>query len=90
MFGGLDWWYHVNMKDITVSIDEDTYRRVHVRAAERDTTVSELVRRFLSELAAGEKDTERLKREECALRARIVGFRAGDRLSREDAHGRGA
>ena len=43
------------MKDITVSIDEDTYRRIHVKAAEQDTSVSELVRRFLSELAAGRK-----------------------------------
>lgn len=78
------------MKDITVSIDEDTYRRIHVKAAEQDTSASELVSRFLSELAAGEKDTERLKRDECALRARIVAFRASDCVSREDAHGRGA
>jgi hypothetical protein len=45
-------------------------------------------RRFLTELASGESATERLKREEHELRARIVAFSAGDRLPREDAHGR--
>jgi hypothetical protein len=54
------------------------------------TSVSALVKRFLAELAAGESDTERLKREERALRERISAFIARDRLSREDVHERGA
>ena len=78
------------MKNITVSIDDEVYRRARVKAAEQDTSVSALVARFLADLAADESDVERLKREERALRARIGTFRAGDRLSREDAHGRGA
>jgi hypothetical protein len=78
------------MKNITVSVDEDTYRRARMKAAEQDTSVSALVRRFLIELAAGESDGERLKREERELRACISAFRAGDRLLREDVHGRGA
>jgi hypothetical protein len=61
-----------------------------MKAAEQDTSVSALVRRFLAELAAGESDVERLKREERGLRARILAFRAGDRLTREDVHGRRA
>ena len=61
-----------------------------MKAAERDTSVSALVKRFLTELASGESDAERLKREERELRARIVTFSAGDRLTREDAHERGA
>ncbi len=60
-----------------------------MKAAERDTSVSALVKRFLTELASGESDAERLKREERELRARIVTFRASDRLLREDAHERG-
>jgi plasmid stability protein len=78
------------VKNITVSIDDETYRRARIRAAEQDTSVSALVKRFLAELASGESDRERLKREERDLRSRITGFRAGDRLSRDDAHGRNA
>jgi len=59
-----------------------------MKAAERDTSVSALVKRFLAELAANESDAGRLKREERALRERINTFRAADRLSREDVHGR--
>jgi hypothetical protein len=78
------------MKNITVSIDDETYRRARVKAAEQDTSVSALVKHFLAELAAGESDTERLKREERALRERIGTFTAGNRLSRDDVHDRGA
>lgn len=76
------------MKNITVSVDDETYRRARVKAAERDTSVSALVKRYLTELAAGESDVERLKREERALRERISSFRGADRLPREDAHSR--
>jgi phage shock protein A len=76
------------VKNITVTVDDETYRKARVKAAERDTSVSGLVKRFLTELAAGESDAEQLKRQERALRERIVAFRAGDRLSREDVHRR--
>jgi hypothetical protein len=76
------------MKNITVSVDEETYRRARIMAAERETSISALVKRFLVELASGESDNSRLEREERELRARIHNFRAGDRLSRDDAHGR--
>lgn len=39
------------MKDITVSIDEETHRLARVRAAELDTSVSALFREYLRELA---------------------------------------
>jgi hypothetical protein len=77
------------MKNITVSVDEDTYRRARMKAAEQDTSVSALVKRFLTELASSESDYERLKREEKELRARIHGFSARDRMSRDEAHERG-
>ena len=78
------------MKNITVAVDDEIYRRARMKAAEQETSVSALVARFLAELASDESPVERLKREERALRARIGTFRAGDRLSREEAHGRGA
>jgi hypothetical protein len=76
------------VKNITVTVDDDTYRRARIKAAERDTSVSALVRDFLLELAAGETDIERLKHEERALRDRISRFRAADRLPREQVHER--
>lgn len=76
------------MKNITVSLDDETYRRARMIAAERDTSVSALVKEFLLGLAAGESDYERLKREERELREQVISFRASDRLSREDVHKR--
>jgi plasmid stability protein len=76
------------MKNITVSVDDDVYRRARVAAAEQDTSVSALVRQFLADIAAKETERERLKREEVALRNTIRSFRAADRLSRDDIHAR--
>ena len=39
------------MKNITVSVDEETHRMARIRAAELDTSVSALVREFLQSLA---------------------------------------
>jgi len=77
------------MKNITVSVDEDTYRRARIKAAERDTSVSALVRDFLTGLAQEESEFERLKREEKELRASIKGFSASDRLPRDELYDRG-
>ncbi len=76
------------MKNITVSVDDDTYRRARIKAAERDTSVSAMVRGYLQDVAAGESDTERLKREERALREKVLNFSGKDRLSRDDVHDR--
>lgn len=77
------------MKNITVSLDDETYRRARMRAAERDTSVSALVRQFLTEMASGESENERLKRDEARLRDAIQSFRAADRLGRDELHERG-
>ena len=76
------------MKNITVTVDDEIYRRARIKAAERDTSVSALVKHFLMEIAVAESDTERLKGEERALRERIATFRAADRMPREDLHRR--
>lgn len=76
------------MKNITVTVDDETYRKARIKAAEQDTSVSALVKRFLAEFASGESDAERLKREERALHERINSFRAADRLPRKDVHSR--
>ncbi len=69
-------------------MDDETYRRARMKAAEQDTSVSALVRRFLAELAGGESDNERLKREERVIREKISAFRASDRLARDSVHER--
>ncbi len=78
------------MKNITVSLPEETYRRARVRAAELDTSVSALVREYLTSLAAEETDFERKKKLQDQVISTIVGFRAGDRLTREETHDRNA
>ena len=77
------------MKNITVTLDDETYRRARIKAAELETSVSALVKRYLVDLAGGESEFERLEKLERVLRERIVSFRAGDRLSRDELHERG-
>jgi plasmid stability protein len=78
------------MKNITVSVDSETYQRARVRAAEQGTSVSALVRDFLIRLSRDETEAERLRREERAIRAQIKVFRGGERVSRDEAHERNA
>jgi predicted transcriptional regulator len=73
------------MKNITVSVDDETYRRARIAAAQRKTSVSALVKQFLTEIA---DESERLKRQERAIGESITDFAAGDRLSRDEVHRR--
>jgi cell division protein FtsB len=76
------------MKNITVSLDDETYRRARMMAAQRDTSVSALVKRFLLDLTSKETEFERLKREEQELREQITDFRASENLPRDDLYNR--
>jgi len=87
--GGSKKWDCVTVKNITVSLDDETYRRARMAAAERDTSVSALVKSFLQQLGSEETEIARLKRAERMLRERISAFRASDRMSRDDVHRRG-
>jgi len=71
-------------------VDDETYRRARIRAAELDTSVSALVRRYLIDLAGSESEFERLEKLELELRERIKAFRANDRLPRDAIHARKA
>lgn len=75
---------------VTLSLDEQTYFRARVAAAERGTSVSALVRSYLESLGSGDSEAHRarLRRVEGELRARITSFRAADRLSRDELHDR--
>ncbi len=59
-------------------------------AAQRDTSVSALVKGFLLEIASGETEFERLRRLEQEARERIVNFDGSDRLTRDQVHERDA
>lgn len=77
------------MKNITVSVDDHVHRRARIKAAERDTSVSAVVREFLINWSGEETEFERRKRMQNETLDSIDSFRAGDRLSREDLHRRG-
>ena len=76
------------MKNITVTVDDDTYRRARIKAAELETSVSALVKRYLVDLASEGTEFERLAQLERSLRERVTSFRAGDRLPRDEVHER--
>jgi hypothetical protein len=76
------------MRNITVSVDDETYKRARAAAAERNTSVSALVKNYLEQLASDETESERLKRNEREIRSRISAFNASDNLSRDELHSR--
>jgi len=82
------------MKNITVTVGDDIYHMARVRAAEQKSTISALVKDYLTKIVEEESSFERMKREEDELRQnmRQVGFifSAEDRCSREDLHDRHA
>ncbi len=92
------------MRNITVSVDDATYRRARIRAAELDTSVSALVREYLSGRTGGlfteqaavrrqESHEDHLKRLDelfADFDARGVGLRMSDNMSREELYDRDA
>lgn len=76
------------MKNITVSLPDDAYREARIRAVERDTSVSALVREFLMSLAEEGNEFDRRKRLQDETIASIREFRASDRLTRDEIHDR--
>lgn len=65
------------MANITVTLPDEAYRRARIRAAELNTSVSALVRRFLLETGTAETDFERRHRNQNELLATVKAFRAG-------------
>jgi plasmid stability protein len=76
------------VKNITVSLPEDVYRRARVKAAERDTSVSALVREFLLSIGDAESDFERRKRLQDEVLGSIRSFQAASRMKRDEVHRR--
>lgn len=76
------------MPNITVSVPEEVYRQARVKAAEEGSSVSALVARFLADLTNKDDEFQRLLNLQREVVAEIRGFRAGDRLSRDEIHER--
>ena len=76
------------MKNITVAVQDEVYRKARIAAAERQTSLSALVANFLHELAGSERRWQRLLLEERKLRKLLPAFAASQRLPREVLHQR--
>jgi plasmid stability protein len=80
--------------NITVSVPDDVYNAARIRAAEARTSVSALVREYLTRIAAQGSEFERMVAEQNAIITRVHerggGFSASSRLSRDDIHDRDA
>jgi plasmid stability protein len=76
------------VKNITVSLPDEDYKRARVRAAEQGTSVSAVVRKLLSDFARQETDHERADRMRREVMATITYFDASDRLTRDEVYDR--
>ena len=80
------------MKNITIAIDDETYRRARVIAAQRDASVSALVKKYLCSLSEENAAVRDFNKEQEDLLDRIAGrhpgFKVADNLSREDLYQR--
>ena len=84
------------MKNITVTVDDELYRQARIAAAERGVTLTALVRQFLlQEIRGLEVDRKYLKRNQALDRAFAAvdscdySFGRSDTVSREELYGRG-
>lgn len=94
------------MKNITISVDEETHRLVRIRAAELDTSVSALVRGYLRNLVndsegSGETSAAPIEtnyKQRCTLLREVladfeangIGLRMSENLPREALYDRPA
>ena len=76
------------MKNITLSVPDEVYRKARIAAARRDSSVSAMVAEILDELATGRpRHVGRAAAIGAAFDA-VSEFRASDRLTRDQVHDR--
>jgi hypothetical protein len=76
------------VKNLTLSVPDDVYRAAKVRAAEGGSSISAMVTGYLRSLADQDAEFTRLEQQQNAVLAEVGSFRARDRLTRDDVHGR--
>lgn len=78
-----------NMRNITVSVDNELYRKARIKAAEKDRSLSALVRDYLTSLTEEEEAKLSRRREELKnLYQKVSHFRLGHRFTREEIYDR--
>lgn len=80
--------YTVDMKNITLSVDEDVLAAVRRHAAERNSTVNALVREYLTALAAHQDRAKRARARLRQLSAPSQGRLGRRTWTREELHDR--
>jgi hypothetical protein len=80
--------YTVFMKNITLSVDEDTLAAVRRHAAERNSTVNALVREYLTNLASHDNRASQARARLRQLSAQSQGRLGKKTWSREELHDR--
>ena len=89
------------MKTISVTVDDDTHRRLRILAAEQGTSVSAMIRQHMLRVLNGnsqeadketgpERRRRRLQEFQDELQRKNIRFSAADRLTREEMYQRGA
>ena len=77
------------MRNVTVSLPDEVYRSARIKAAERNTSLSALVRQFLQSLSEEEDEFRKLERLQEQAYSEIKRFRASTRLKRDELYRRG-
>jgi hypothetical protein len=77
------------VRNITVSLPDEVYRKARIKAAERNTSLSAMVKQFLESLAEDEGEFKKLERLQEESYDEIERFRASHRLTREELYRRG-
>ena len=89
------------MKNVSVSVDDETHRRLRIMAAEQGTSVSAMIREHMlrvlernAEIPAAETESERHRRRLMEItedfQRRGVGISMKDNLTREELYQRNA
>lgn len=76
------------MKNLTVSLPDDVYRNARIAAAQRDTSVSALVVKYLEQISGRMDEFARFEALQREVQAEIGQFSAASRLSRDEVHDR--
>lgn len=76
------------MRNITVAVPDEVYRRARIRAAERGRSLSALVGEYLKNLSDPGAEFARLEAIQHDVQREITSFRGDDRVPRHEVHDR--
>lgn len=78
------------MKNVTVSLDDESYRRARVKAAQAGRSLSSMVRECIDGIGSERSEFERLHAMELELRKKLdlrgAGLIASENLSRDEIY----